>query len=35
MARHEALDLMASVGKDVFSPRLLEKFRDVVLGETA
>ncbi len=33
MATHEALDLMSSVGKDVFSPRLLEKFREVVLDE--
>lgn len=33
MAKNEALDLMSSVGKDVFSPRLIEKFRDVILDE--
>lgn len=33
MAKNEALDLMSSVGKDVFSPRLLEKFRDVILDD--
>lgn len=33
MAKEEALDLMSSVGKEVFSPRLLEKFRDVILDE--
>lgn len=33
MAKDEALNLMTSVGKDVFSPRLLEKFKEVVLPE--
>jgi HD-GYP domain-containing protein (c-di-GMP phosphodiesterase class II) len=32
MAKDEALALMESVGKDVFSPRLLEKFKAVVLA---
>lgn len=34
MLKEEALELMASVGKEVFSPRLLAKFRDVVLAES-
>jgi len=33
MAKEEALALMESVGKDVFSPRLLEKFKSVILPE--
>lgn len=35
MAKEEAMALMESVGKDVFSPRLLEKFKAVVLPEQA
>ncbi len=33
MGRSEAITLMEGVGKDVFSPRLLEKFKDVILSE--
>lgn len=33
MSKQEALDLMSSVGKDVFSPKLLAKFKQVVLPE--
>ena len=33
MDRSEAITLMEGVGKDVFSPRLLEKFKDVILSE--
>ena len=32
ISKEEALDLMGSVGKDVFSPRLLEKFKGVILS---
>lgn len=33
MTSEEALNLMASVGKDVFSPRLLERFKAVMLAD--
>jgi HD-GYP domain-containing protein (c-di-GMP phosphodiesterase class II) len=33
MAKDEAIALMESVGKDVFNPRLLEKFKAVVMSE--
>ncbi len=33
MAKDEAINLMQSVGKDVFSPKLLAKFKEVVLQE--
>ena len=35
MDKSEAIALMESVGKDVFSPRLLEKFKSVILPEAA
>lgn len=34
MAKDEAINLMQSVGKDVFSPKLLEKFKEIVLPES-
>ena len=33
MKKDEALELMSTVGKDVFSPRLLEKFKAVIMSE--
>lgn len=33
MSKEEALNLMCSVGKDVFSPRLMEKFKAIILPD--